>query len=65
MTVTEPAPSGAPLRVPPDFSGNPHAFLARLREAGPAHRVFLPDGTESWWITQYEAVDAADRKSVV
>ncbi len=59
MTITDSTSSEAPFRVPPDFSGNPHAFLARLREAGPVQKVILPDGTESWWITCYDAVDAA------
>jgi cytochrome P450 len=47
------------LRVPPDFGDDPYPFLAMLREAGPVHRVLLPDGTTSWWITRYDAVNAA------
>lgn len=60
MTTVDTAASDLiPLRVPPDFGNNPHPFLAALREAGAVHRVLLPDGTPSWWITRYSAVDAA------
>ena len=31
--------------------------LAELNEAGPVHRVLLPDGSESWWITRYEEIE--------
>ncbi|GGO92072.1 cytochrome P450 family protein [Wenjunlia tyrosinilytica] len=48
-----------PVPVPPDFGNNPHPFLASLRELGAAVPVVLPDGTPSWWITRYDAVDAA------
>ena len=43
-----------PLRPGPDFSQDPHPFLGALTDAGPVHRVLLPDGTESWWVTRYE-----------
>jgi cytochrome P450 len=48
----------APIRPGPGFGQNPHPFLHSLREAGPVHRVLLPDGTESWWVTRYEEVVA-------
>jgi cytochrome P450 len=47
-----------PLRPGPEFSQDPHPFLGSLRDAGPVHRVLLPDGTESWWVTKYEEVTA-------
>lgn len=45
-----------PLRPGPEFSQDPHPFLGSLRDAGPVHRVLLPDGTESWWVTRYGEV---------
>jgi cytochrome P450 len=47
-----------PLHPGPEFSQDPHPFLGALRDAGPVHRVLLPDGTESWWVTRYEEVTA-------
>jgi cytochrome P450 len=49
----------SPHRLQPEFGQNPYPFLNALREAGPVHRVLLPDGTESWWITRYDEVNAA------
>jgi cytochrome P450 len=57
MTVSEITTSGA-IHVPKDFSDNAHAFLTQLREAGPVHNVILPDGTSSWWVTRYDAVES-------
>lgn len=57
MTISDIATSGA-VRVPPDFSDNPHPFISKLRDAGAVHQVILPDGTPSWWITRYDAVEA-------
>jgi cytochrome P450 len=48
----------APLRPGPEFGQDPHSFLGSLRAAGPVHRVLLPDGTESWWVTRHEEVAA-------
>jgi cytochrome P450 len=45
-------------RPGPEFSQDPHSFLGSLRDAGPVHRVLLPDGTESWWVTRYDQVSA-------
>ncbi|GAA0471341.1 cytochrome P450 [Streptomyces sp. NPDC046215] len=42
-----------------DFVQNPYPHLERLREAGPVHRVQLPNGTERWLITRYDEVMAA------
>ncbi|MGI5247361.1 cytochrome P450 family protein [Dactylosporangium sp. CA-139066] len=38
---------------------DPHGVLGRLRAAGPAHRVVLPDGSPVWLLTRYEDVRAA------
>ncbi|MFJ5548756.1 cytochrome P450 [Streptomyces sp. NPDC093225] len=35
---------------------DPHASYARLREAGPAHRVIGPDGLPVWVVTRYRDV---------
>jgi cytochrome P450 len=47
-----------PLRPGPGFGQDPHPFLGSLRGSGPVHRVLLPDGTESWWVTRYDEVAA-------
>lgn len=51
--------SGDPHRVGPGFGQDPYPFLNALRDQGPVHRVLLPDGTESWWITGYDEVAEA------
>ncbi|MFL6073201.1 MAG: cytochrome P450 [Mycobacteriales bacterium] len=48
----------APHRIDPGFGQDPYPFLNALREAGPVHRVLLPDGSESWWVTGYDEVNA-------
>lgn len=49
-----------PARVlGPDFHADPHPALRELREAGPVHRVQLPDGAERWLVTRYHDVRAA------
>lgn len=48
--------AGAPHRVSADFGQDPYPFLAELNETGPVHRVLLPDGSESWWVTRYQEV---------
>ncbi|MFE5969622.1 cytochrome P450 [Streptomyces sp. NPDC056463] len=43
----------------PDLSAlvaDPHAAYARLREAGPAHRITGPDGLPVWVVTRYADV---------
>lgn len=49
---------GDPHRVDPSFGQDPYPFLSDLAQAGPVHRVLLPDGTQSWWITRYETVES-------
>ncbi|OKJ64636.1 cytochrome [Streptomyces sp. CB02009] len=45
--------------VSPDLSAlvsDPHTTYARLREAGPAHRITGPDGMPVWVVTRYADV---------
>ncbi|MEU3355407.1 cytochrome P450 [Streptomyces sp. NPDC037389] len=44
----------------PLFKADPHEFYARLRESGPAHRVYLPGYGDVWLITTY-----ADARAVL
>jgi cytochrome P450 len=41
------------------FMINPFPTWTRLREAGPAHRVTMPDGAPVWLVTRYADVRAA------
>ncbi|MFI9271989.1 cytochrome P450 [Kitasatospora sp. NPDC052896] len=57
-----PYPAGAAETVhqlDADFTQNPFPELERLLEAGPVHRVRLPNGVERWLITRYDEVMAA------
>lgn len=47
---------GAPHQVDAGFGQDPYPFLNELTQAGPVHRVTLPDGTESWWLTRHKEV---------
>jgi cytochrome P450 len=38
---------------------DPHAAYARLRDAGPAHRITAPDGSPAWLVTRYDDVKQA------
>ncbi|MFD5426735.1 cytochrome P450 [Streptomyces sp. NPDC127084] len=40
----------------PALVADPHAAYARLREAGPAHRMAGPDGLPIWIVSRYEDV---------
>ncbi|MEU0395757.1 cytochrome P450 [Streptomyces sp. NPDC006208] len=44
------------LPDPPALVADPHAAYARLREAGPVHRVTGPDGLPVWIVTRYSDV---------
>ncbi|WKX68810.1 cytochrome P450 [Streptomyces sp. XD-27] len=38
---------------------DPYAALARLRDAGPVHRIRYPDGQTAWLVTRYDDVRQA------
>ncbi|WP_418959905.1 cytochrome P450 family protein [Streptomyces tritici] len=42
-----------------DFTANPYPYYAKLRAAGPVHRVRLPDGAEVWLVVGHEEARAA------
>lgn len=51
MTRTT-APAALPQPFGEAFAADPHAVHARLRAAGPVHRVALPDGSPVWLVTR-------------
>lgn len=44
---------------PAEFITDPHGVAARLREAGPVHRMAGPDGLPVWLVTRYQDVRQA------
>ncbi|MBF6050070.1 cytochrome P450 [Streptomyces sp. NRRL B-1677] len=51
-------PSVLPDPVPlygPEYKRNPYPLYARMREAGPIHRVLFPSGVTAWLVTGHEA----------
>jgi cytochrome P450 len=53
------APTGTPIAFDESFHADPFDAYARLREAGPVHRIALPDGAPVWMVTRYADVRAA------
>ncbi|MFE2379682.1 cytochrome P450 [Streptomyces sp. NPDC059398] len=52
-------PSQPPAVDPAELLADPHAVYARLREAGPVHRVAGTDGLPAWLVTRYDDVRQA------
>ncbi|MEV4945484.1 cytochrome P450 [Streptomyces sp. NPDC053755] len=42
-----------------DFTANPHPYYAKMRAAGPVHRVRTADGSRVWLVVGYDAARAA------
>ncbi|MFD7710036.1 cytochrome P450 [Streptomyces sp. NPDC059786] len=66
MPNVPPAPAPSPstaaphsLVVPEELKADPYGVYARLREAGPVHRIKGTDGLPAWLVTRYEDVRAA------
>jgi cytochrome P450 len=57
MSTTTPGES--PAVGPAELIANPYAVYARLREAGPVHRVAGTDGLPAWLVTRYDDVRQA------
>ncbi|MFF3984612.1 cytochrome P450 [Streptomyces sp. NPDC001797] len=55
-STTPPAPNAVD---PAELLADPYAGYARLREAGPVHRVAGTDGLPAWLVTRYEDVRQA------
>ncbi|GGY03571.1 cytochrome P450 family protein [Streptomyces hiroshimensis] len=56
--MSQPEPSELPDPVPlygPEYKRDPYPLYARMREAGPIHRVLFPSGVTAWLVTGHEA----------
>lgn len=42
-----------------DYFADPYTTYARLREEGPVHRIWLPEGMPAWLVTRYDDVSEA------
>ncbi|MDX6311243.1 MAG: hypothetical protein QOF44_707 [Streptomyces sp.] len=52
-------PGEAPLIDPAELIADPYAVYARLRQAGPVHRIAGTDGLPAWVVTRYGDVRQA------
>ncbi|KAB1146872.1 cytochrome P450 [Streptomyces luteolifulvus] len=57
-TDAEPLPDPVPLMGCP-YKADPYPLYARMREAGPVHRVLFPSGVQAWLVTGYDAAHLA------
>jgi cytochrome P450 len=57
MSTTTPGPT--PLVDPAELIADPYSVYARLREAGPVHRISGTDGLPAWLVTRYDDVRQA------
>ncbi|MXM64366.1 cytochrome P450 [Streptomyces sp. HUCO-GS316] len=57
MSTTTPGPT--PLVDPAELIADPYAVYARLREAGPVHRISGTDGLPAWLVMRYDDVRQA------
>ncbi|MCX4767664.1 cytochrome P450 [Streptomyces sp. NBC_01275] len=61
MSTTTPSqqPLVDPAELIADPDSDPHSVYARLREAGPVHRITGTDGLPAWLVTRYDDVRQA------
>ncbi|WP_406141854.1 cytochrome P450 [Streptomyces sp. NBC_01089] len=52
-------PSQPPFVDPAELVADPYSVYARLREAGPVHRIAGTDGLPAWLVTRYDDVRQA------
>ncbi|WP_371667121.1 cytochrome P450 [Streptomyces sp. NBC_00289] len=52
-------PGHSPLVDPAELIADPYSVYARLREAGPVHRITGTDGLPAWLVTRYDDVRQA------